>query len=112
MRDSEISINVKLDDEKVPQDIKWSATDSLDGDTQTAKALVLALWNGEEKTAMRIDLWTKDMTMDEMADFYYQILVTMGDTFQRATGKKSIVSEIKRFANDFHDLYARSEGLR
>ena len=50
-----------------------------------AKALMMALWDGEDKTAMRIDLWTKDMMVDEMADFYYQVLLTMADTYDRAT---------------------------
>jgi len=109
MKKSEINVTVTLDDDKVPHDIRWNATDSTAHDEQKAKAMLLAFWDGTEKTAMRIDLWTKDMTMDEMADFYYQVLVTMGDTFQRATGKTELVNNLKRFANQFHEKYAESE---
>lgn len=70
---------------------------------------MLAFWDGSEKTALRIDLWTKDMMMDEMADFYFQTLMTMGDTFERATGKKELAEDIKKFANQFHNKFAVSE---
>lgn len=109
MKESEINIRVMLDQDKVPHDIRWSATDSSAHEEQQAKAMILSMWDGTEKTALRIDLWTKDMTMDEMADFFYQVLVTMGDTFQRSTGKVALVNDIKQFANQFHDRYADSE---
>jgi gliding motility-associated protein GldC len=109
MTESNININVKLDDEKVPQQIKWSASESSADSPQIAKAMVLALWDGTEKTALRIDLWTKNMMTDEMADFYYQIFVTMADTFQRATRQEGLAGEIKRFATDFHKKFIEKE---
>ena len=42
---------------------------------QKAKAMCIAFWDGADKTALRIDLWTKDMMVDEMADFYYQMFI-------------------------------------
>ena len=109
MKESKVNITVNLDDEKVPHDIQWSATDSSAHDIQKAKAMLLAFWDGTEKTALRIDLWTKDMMMDEMADFFFQVLATMGDTFQRATGKKELAEDIKKFANQFHNKFSLSE---
>lgn len=109
MKESKINITVQLDEGKVPHDIQWSATDSTAHDIQKAKAMLLAFWDGSEKSAMRIDLWTKDMMMDEMADFYFQVLMTMADTFERATGKKELVDDLKKFANQFHNKFAISE---
>lgn len=109
MKESYINIKVKLDEEKVPHSIQWNATDSTAQETQEAKAMLLAFWDGEGKSAMRIDLWNKDMTMDEMADFFYQVLVTMGDTFNRATGKNELVNDLKKFANEFHSKYEKLE---
>lgn len=82
---STISINVVLDENRVPEQILWKATDSTADMEQQAKAMMLAFWDGADKSALRIDLWTKDMMVDEMADFYYQVLMTMADSFQRAT---------------------------
>lgn len=109
MKESKINISVQLDDGKVPHDIRWSASDSTAHDIQKAKAMLLAFWDGSEKSAMRIDLWTKDMMMDEMADFYFQVLMTMADTFDRATGKKEMVEDLKKFANQFHHKFTLSE---
>lgn len=109
MTESNININVQLDADKVPQQINWSASGTTSESLQESKAMFLALWDGVEKTAMRIDLWTKDMMMDEMADFYYQIFVTMADTFQRATKHTELAEGIKLFANDFHKKYVEKE---
>ncbi len=109
MIDSNININVQLDADKVPQQISWTATDSSADSLQKAKAMLLAFWDGAEKTALRIDLWTKDMMTDEMADFFYQVFVTMGDTFERATRRSDLASEIKRFAAEFHQKFIDKE---
>jgi len=109
MAESNININVELDAEKVPQKINWSASASTAEEVQNAKAMFLAFWDGVDKTALRIDLWTKDMMMDEMADFFYQVFFTMGDTFQRATRRKDLAEEIKKFATDFHKKFVEKE---
>jgi len=109
MEESNIKINVQLDAEKVPQKINWNASGSTAEENQNAKAMFLAFWDGAEKTALRIDLWTKDMMMDEMADFFYQVFFTMGDTFQRATRRKDLSDEIKKFANEFHKKFVEKE---
>ncbi len=54
---------------------------------------------------MRIDLWTKEMMVDEMADFFYQTLITMADTYQRATQNEEMVKELKDFAKDFYQKF-------
>jgi gliding motility-associated protein GldC len=67
--------------------------------------MMLSFWDGEEKTALRIDLWTKDMMVDEMADFFYQTMMTMADTYGRATNYHDMVDEMKKFARDFYHKF-------
>jgi gliding motility-associated protein GldC len=105
MNRSTIKIDVLLDPNKIPQQITWNASDSTADEGQKAKAMTLSFWDGAEKTAMRIDLWTKDMMVDEMADFYYQTISTMADTFERATHQKELCAEMKKFAKDFYDKF-------
>src|SRR4051812_11557548 len=105
MAKSSIVINVELDDNRVPKEIEWNATDSSSGKPQQAKAIMLSLWDGAEKTALRIDLWTQKMMVDEMADFYYQTFMTMADTFERATRQKELVNDMKKFAKDFYQKF-------
>ena len=69
-----------MDEDNVPELISWNATDTTADASQKAKAMMLALWDGTDKTALRIDLWTKDMMVDEMADFFYQSFMAMAET--------------------------------
>ena len=99
---SKIDIEVHTDEKRIPDSISWKANDAADGNTQKAKAMMLSFWDGAEKTALRIDLWTKDMMIDEMSDFFYQTMMTMADTYGRATNHKEIVEEMKKSAHDFY----------
>ena len=105
MAKSTITIDVELDEGRVPQDIQWSASDSTAENAQKAKAFMLSIWDGADKSALRIDLWTQKMMVDEMADFYYQTLMTMADTFERATKQKELVDDMKNFAKTFYGKF-------
>jgi gliding motility-associated protein GldC len=105
MHKSTITIDVLLDANKVPEQINWKATDSSADMAQKSKAMAIAFWDGADKTAMRIDLWTKDMMVDEMADFYYQMLMGMADTFNRATHQQGMTDDMKKFAKDFFEKF-------
>lgn len=109
MKTSAITVEIDLDEQKVPQHIQWSATDSTADTSQAAKAMMLAFWDGTDKTALRIDLWTKEMMVDEMADFFYQTLMGMADTYQRATKQEQLVTDMKHFAKEFYKKFRESQ---
>lgn len=101
VKQSEISINVGLNNEKHPVKIEWAAQDSgLDG-TKESKAMMLAFWDKLEKSTMRIDLWTTEMSVEEMQFFTYETLRSMADSYERATSDKELSKEIREFANKF-----------
>ncbi len=102
MHQSEINIRIALDEEKMPETIHWNAPDGGVEGQQEAKGMLLGLWDGQEKSALRIDLWTKKMMVDEMADFFYQSLMGMADTYNRATRNESLANELRSFAKGFH----------
>lgn len=109
MAKSTIKIDVELDEQKVPANIEWSATDSTIERPQQAKAFMLSIWDGADKAALRIDLWTQKMMVDEMADFYYQTLMTMADTFDRATKNTELVTDMKNFAKLFYTKFQQQQ---
>jgi gliding motility-associated protein GldC len=109
MGKSTIAINIEMDENRVPESISWHASDSTAGDEQKAKAFILSLWDGTDKTALRIDLWTKTMMVDEMADFFYQTMMTMADTYGRATKNGAMVDEMKNFAKGFYDKFRHQQ---
>lgn len=100
MRKAEIKFNVELDESNIPEKISWQATDS--GDTlQECKSMMLSVWDHERQNTLRIDLWTKEMPVDEMKRFFHETLLTMAETFQRATGEKAIMEDLKDYCAHF-----------
>ena len=104
---SNININVTLDENRVPEKLRWSAEDGGVED-QDAKAMLLSMWDGEQKETLKIDLWTKDMPLDDMKQFFHQTLVTMADTFNRATQDEAMTETMK----DFCDYFAEKMDLK
>ena len=97
---SEIKLMVALDEDKIPKKIEWlAAAGGVDKPTE-AKAFLLSIWDGNEQSALRIDLWTKDMMVNEMNDFFFQTFMTMADTFDRATNRSVLAESIKTFGID------------
>jgi gliding motility-associated protein GldC len=105
MSQSTIVINVDLDEKRVPERIEWKASESTAESVRVARAMMLAFWDATDKSALRIDLWTKELMVDEMADFFYQTFMTMADTFDRATHQTELSHEIKKFAGDFYSKF-------
>ena len=99
MKQSEIKFTVTLDENNLPEKIDWDATDA--NEKSTSKSVMISLWDANENNTLRIDLWTKDMNVDDMKQFYHQSLLSMADTFQRATGEVEISKEMRGFAQHF-----------
>lgn len=99
MKKSAINFTISLDDNNLPEKIDWEATDA--GEQSASKSLMIALWDAKENNTLRIDLWTKDMMVDEMKQFYHQCLLSMADTFERATGETASAKDLRNFAQDF-----------
>jgi gliding motility-associated protein GldC len=101
MKTAEIKVTVQLDDDNVPENILWESTDSTNKEAVPVKSVMLALWDQNYQNALRIDLWTKDMPVDEMKIFFYQTLMTMGDSFLRATGETNIIEDLRDYCAHF-----------
>jgi gliding motility-associated protein GldC len=97
---SEIKFVVELDENRVPEKLSWTARDG-GVDNEESKAVMLSVWDSKAQESMRIDLWTKDMPVDEMKVFFHQTLVSMSETFERATGDKKMSETMKDFCDYF-----------
>ena len=104
---SEIKFLVELDENRVPEKLSWSAQDG-GVEQEEAKAMMLSIWDSKAQETLRIDLWTKDMPVDEMKLFFHQTLVAMSDTFQRATQDEKMAETMK----DFCDYFAEKMELK
>ncbi|TNE70296.1 gliding motility protein GldC [bacterium] len=96
-----IQIDVELDENNVPQEISWQADDSGSEKAIACRSMLLALWDHNKKDTLRLDLWTKDMTVDEMKIFFHQTLVTMADTLERSIADERIAGDMRDFCAYF-----------
>lgn len=104
---STIEIDVTLDENKIPEKLYWTAADGGINREET-KALMLSVWDSANKESLRIDLWTKDMPLDEMKQFFHQTLTAMADTFERATNDEKMSATMR----DFTDYFAEKLELK
>lgn len=105
---SEIKFLVELDENRIPEKLLWSAQDG-GVSLEESKAIMLSIWDSKAKESMRIDLWTKDMPVDEMKIFFHQTLVAMSDTFHRATGDEKMSATMKDFCEYFAEKLELTE---
>jgi len=98
MTTSEIKLKITVDENQLPHKIEWEAPDAKEG--SICKSMMLALWDEKENNTMRIDLWTKDMSIDEMKKFFHQNITTLADTYLRATNDEATVKELRTFMSD------------
>ena len=98
---SQIKFTVELDDKKMPEKIEWEATDAGFDGKKTCSTLMISLWDKDEKSTLAIDLWTKEMLVDDMNVHFYQMLTKMAETYLRATQNNEASKMIEGFALQF-----------
>ena len=104
---SEIKFKVGLDENKVTEEISWSAKEG-GINNEESKAIMISVWDNKKKDTLRMDLWTKDMPVDDMKQFYHQTLVSMADSFERATDDQKMSATMR----DFCDYFAEKLELK
>jgi len=103
---SDIRVKVVLDVNKVPETIFWDSSDNQVKDKK-ANAIMLSVWDPAEQSTLRMDLWTKEMTVDDMKKFIHQSILLMADTLNRATGEETMAETMR----DFGDYFAEKLNL-
>ena len=93
MRKTNINFSVELDSNNVPDTIRWDASDKPDAAPADTKAISISLWDEKQKNTLRIDLWTKDMPVDDMKKFYIDCLGGLAQSILTATGDEYLATE-------------------
>tara|TARA_B100001287_G_C22531665_1_gene457685 strand:- start:86 stop:418 length:333 start_codon:yes stop_codon:yes gene_type:complete len=99
-RQANINIDIVLNENNIPEEIFWQASDSKI-DRASAQAFFLSFWDTDSKKSFNIDLWNKEMTMEEMKFFIFQSLLKMSSVLERSTGDENLVKKMKEFSKQF-----------
>jgi len=109
MKTSEIKFRIELDETNTPQKIEWFASDATDGVMQETKSIFLSIWDPKEKETLRLDLWTKDMLVEDMDMQFFQTLLTLSETYAKAVQNNMVIEETKKFCNDLAKKLSEAE---
>jgi gliding motility-associated protein GldC len=96
---SEIHITVELNENKLPVKMNWTSTEN--NESGECKSFFLAMWDAKEQTSLHLNLWTKDMNVDEMRQFVHQMLLNQSDTLKKATGDEALASTLYDYSHEY-----------
>lgn len=99
MKDSEITLRIQLDKDDIPEKITWDATDKDIPGPEVTKAFNLAIWDHNTMSTLRIDLWNKEMPVDEMKRFYVDCLGGLAQSILNSTGDEFMSTAMNRLCD-------------
>ncbi|MCX2745241.1 gliding motility protein GldC [Mangrovivirga sp. M17] len=94
MKKSSIKFNVILDDENVPEKIEWTADDKPGGGLDETNAISVSVWDQSQNNTLRIDLWNKEMPVNEMKKFYIDIIGGLAQSLLTSTADEYMTNEM------------------
>ncbi len=103
MKETNVTINVTLDENNIPEKIVWSAPDG-GVSNFPAKAMLLSLWDSNNKEALKMDLWVKDMPVEEMKIFIFQTFMSMKNTLHKSTSHSGLTNLVDDFCMEFQKI--------
>ena len=95
-----LKFEIELDENNLPLNIEMHASDGA-ADENNIKALMVSAWAAKTKETLRIDLWTKDMPVNEMFIMYHQTMMGMADTLGRSTGHDKLAGALRDYCEFF-----------
>ncbi len=95
-----ISINVTLDANQLPEEIVWEANNDM-AQPIHLKSLFVAGWDEANRTTATLSIWTKDLRKDEMQQTFVQSIMTLATSYEKATGDKGMVTALRKFIDNY-----------
>ena len=106
MKKSKITFEIELDENHLPQNIQLNSSDghlkNLD-----IKSFLISAWDTQTKETLRIDLWTKEMMVNEMLIMYHQTLLSMANSLEKATNENNLADTLR----DYCTFFAEQSGI-
>lgn len=91
---TKVSFEVDLDENRVPDKIEWTASDA-NIENKDTRAVSVHVWDNDELCLLSLDLWTKEMSVDEMKQFLLESIYSSAKAYERATGDEKTAEKIQ-----------------
>lgn len=95
-----LGFDIELDENNLPLNIAMRTSDGVANENDI-KALMISAWSAKTRETLRIDLWTKDMPVNEMFIMYYQTLIGMAESLEKATGEHRLSGALRDYCEFF-----------
>jgi len=97
-----LKFEVELDENNLPNSIKM-LDDQAKNSAINLKALMIAAWDAKRKETLRVDIWTKDMPVNDMFILYHQNMMGMATSLEKSTGQDKLAQALR----DYCDFFAK-----
>lgn len=95
-KQAKITLDIWLDENQIPERILWNAPDGGVYNAD-ANAAFLSIWDEKTQETLRLDVWTKQMSVDAMKKFIHQNIVTTASLLRRSTNEDEAADVIEEF---------------
>jgi len=95
-----LKFEVELDENNLPENIKMMPDGSSEGQIDL-KALMIAGWDSVKKETLRVDIWTKDMPVNDMFILYHQNMMSMATSLEKSTGQDKLAEALRDYCAFF-----------
>ena len=95
-----LKFEVEVDENYLPLNIEMQDSDSVTNE-KNIKALMISAWSSKIKETLRVDLWTKDMPVNDMFIMYHQTMIGMAESLEKATGQDKIAEALRDYCSFF-----------
>ena len=95
-----LGFDIELDENNLPLNIAMHTSDGAANENDI-KALMISAWSAKTRETLRIDLWTKDMPVNEMFIMYHQTMMGMAATLERSTGHEKLAGALRDYCDFF-----------
>ncbi|MEE2699868.1 MAG: gliding motility protein GldC [Bacteroidota bacterium] len=100
MKRSKISFEIELDENNLPQSILLN-TDEGQLNNTVVKSFLISAWDKKTNETLRIDLWTKEMMVNEMLIMFHQTLLSMATSLEKATNEHKLADALRDYCAFF-----------
>ena len=95
-----LKFEVTLDENNLPEGIDMLG-DEVDDSSLNFKALMIAAWDSKKKETLRVDIWTKDMPVNDMFILYHQNMMGMATSLEKSTGEGKLAEGLRDYCAFF-----------
>mgnify|MGYP000023312271 FL=1 len=95
-----LKFEVELDENNLPENINMISDNQGEGNINL-KALMVAAWDATKKETLRVDIWTKDMPVNDMFILYHQNMMSMATSLEKSTGQNKLAEALRDYCGFF-----------